>query len=213
MVPTRRAALRLAGGVFTTGVAGCISSVTDDSDSPSPPPSTDTRNVDDLLAFSAEAIAQSSAGAPARIEARVRNVGDEAIELGFGPALLFTDDADDALQWPDELLLDPDSSGVVNPDPETGENGCWRFPEDGWQDVRSVLRFREIDPGSAVEETYAVYTWGKSLPCLPAGTYTFQDRAYLESESRPLRLTLEVTINERSRLSARGRLEMDEAAT
>lgn len=151
-------------------------------------------------------VRQPSTDGPGRLEARLRNVSREPVRVGFGPTLLFTDNANDDLEWPRDLVLDPESPGVLTPEPWKAKDGCWRFPEDGTIAIQSSLDFRKIGPDEAISETYDVYTRGDSLPCLPAGQYRFQDEEYIESESRPVVLTLEVRADENHRLSVDAKL-------
>lgn len=90
----RRTFLTVTGTTSVAGLGGCVSS---DGESPSPentassteppPPSTED------LSFTARVLSQASTESPPSIKISLINNADEAVELGYGPALLFTDDS------------------------------------------------------------------------------------------------------------------------
>lgn len=54
-----------------------------------------------------------------------------AAEVGFDPALLFTDNAtSDDIDWVDALVLDPETYVGLWDDPERTEDRYWRFSTD-----------------------------------------------------------------------------------
>lgn len=185
----RRSALRVTSSAVVAAFAGCVGGATEDD-----------------LSFTAEVIAQQSASEPARVEATLSNVGSTAVEIGFGPTLLFSDNlSSDDLQWSKELVLDPQTRAGPPIEPERTEDGCWRVPGDRDRPIESSLEFRSLSPGQSVQEVYDVYTWTDASACLPEGTYRFQDKGPLGDDSRSMTLTLVLEVDSNQRLSATGR--------
>lgn len=217
---TRRAALRFSGTALCGATGGCLL-VQEDSEegtdrsresaaarSPAetdqPEATPDDRSLDGLLQFSAEVIRDSSRESPARIAAELVNTGTETVRIGTGPTLLFSDHgADDDLERADDVVIDPDS--YIGPwgEPYRTEAGCWRFPEDGSTLVQSSWERRELAPGDPFRETYRVLTRGDAVPCLPAGTYRYQDLVSGPPESREYTVTLTLEIDSQSDLTTR----------
>jgi hypothetical protein len=210
MEMTRREALQLSSGALAPGVAGCLTSPSGRSDATSttthaPEPTTTATTSptrDPQLRFAAEVLQQASPEAPARVAAHLTNTEERPVSVGYGPTLLFTDDASDELDWARDVVLVADTYTGPNDEPSEPTDGCWRFPGDGYVAIQSSLEFREIPPGESLSEQYSVYTRGRSSACLPEGTYRYQDEEYFEEESRPMILTLVVRIDENGRLSA-----------
>jgi hypothetical protein len=116
---------------------------------------------------------------------------------------LYTDNtAADQLEWADELVIDPGTDVGPWDDPEQTEDGCWRFPQGGQRAVHSLLEPRDLTTGESITESYDVYTYGDSGPCLPEGTYQFEDKGYVQEESHPMILTLVLTVDASQQLSA-----------
>lgn len=193
---TRRAVL---SGVLGVSLAGCADRT---ERMPSPTAVGPSTAAVDALAFDAEVVRQASADTPARVRATLENTGTTAAEVSYGPALLFTDNADNGLSWPRALVLDPETYVGPSAEPYQDEEGCWRFPEDGAQAVQSSLETRELAAGESVSEAYDVYT-RETGPCLPAGTYLFEDKGSLGS--RALVLGLELAVGEDGTITATGR--------
>lgn len=189
MALSRRSALRASWTVIGVGTTGCVSSV---------PIGTDPGTSVD---FTAEVLQQATTQTPGRIVARLSNTGSEEVSVGFGPALLFTDNSSEDLEWPTDLVLVPDTETGPDDEPSAPTDGCWRFPDDGYIAIQSSLEWRKIAPGQSLTERYSVYTRGDFLPCLPEGVYRFQDKGSLERESQPMVLTLVLTINGSHELS------------
>ena len=209
MVQTRRSALRLTGCLLIGTIGGCSSrasennpadSMTSES-SPEASP-TETPSTEGLPSFTGEILRQASDEAPARVKAILLNDGQSTVEMGFGPTLLYTDNAGGIHDWPQDLVIDPD--GYIGPwdDPYQSENGCWRFPEDGQTLVQSSLEWRTLDPGQSVSEEYNIYTRGDSRSCLPKGTYQFQDGGFLEREDQAVIFTLTLEVGDDRQLTA-----------
>lgn len=127
----------------------------------------------------------------------------ETVTVRFGPALLFTDDSNSSLQWAEDIVIDPKTD--VGPwDEPVNENGCWRFPEGGARLVRSSIETRGIEPDHSIGESYDIYTSGDAVPCLPEGTYLFQDP--IETGAGAVVLTLKVAIDEGQQISSTGEI-------
>lgn len=186
MKTARRSLLRLSGLVLGSSIAGCSA--------PSPIPN---------VTFSAEMVRQPSADAPARVSATLSNAGSSSVAVGFGPTLLFTDNsAADDLEWAEDLVIDPESHIGPWSDPIRTADGCWRYPEDGWQAIQSSLEYREPEPQQSIDESYDIYTAAKASSCLPTGTYRFQDKGVIRSTSQSLILTLILHVNDDQAVSA-----------
>lgn len=206
---TRRSALHASGVVLGLGIAGCARSMGDSEPTRSPTASaTETSTMTrsspqpEALEFEAHVIQQQTAEAPARVRARLVNTGPP-LRVGFGPTLLYTDNtAADELEWADELVIDPRTDVGPWDEPEQTEDGCWRFPRDGQRAVQSLLEGRDLATGEPITESYDVYTHRDSGPCLPEGTYQFEDKGYIHDESRPMILTLVLTVDANGKLSA-----------
>lgn len=211
MVPacSRRTLLQACTGLSFVGLAGCL-------DQPTPPgsptntpqfsPTQRTENLQtkiDAINFEARVTRQESSDHPARVDARLENTGPDSIDVGMGPTLLFSDPGpDDVFARPEALVIDPNSDIGPWDEPLQSEDGCWRFPKDGQQAIRSIERTPSLSPGDAITETYTVYTHGESRACLPAGTYRFTDQGFITNESNPIVLTLLLKINENNLITA-----------
>lgn len=122
----------------------------------------------------------------------------------MGPPLLFSDPGpNDHCTRPDELVIDLNSDIGPWESPMKTQDGCWRFPDDGQQAIRSITRTRVVSPGDSIIETYAVYTQGESRACFPAGTYQFIDQGFISDESNPIVLTLIFNITEPHQITAK----------
>lgn len=206
---SRRLALQLSavaiGGLF----AGCFSSPasrtkntesTNQTDSYTNSPTSTTPMIPKLK-FSSDIVQQPSTEAPAMIEASLSNLGTNPVEVGFGPALMYTDNSEE-LEWNNALIIDPETR--VGPwDNPIQTDGCWRFPEDGERPLYSTLEWRELAPQESLREQYSIYTFGSSSPCLPEGVYRYQDKGYFETESRSMIFTLVIEIDENKKLATR----------
>ena len=142
MVTSRRSALQVVG-LTVCGLAGCVSSSTDNDESQSTTSTTPTIDHQiQNLTFDAEILTQQSADTPARFEARLTNTGTESLTIGMGPALMISDTGpDEDPKWTDELVIDPDSDVGPWSEPVQTEDGCWRFPEDGNRSIQSILKY------------------------------------------------------------------------
>lgn len=195
---SRRSVLHLASIGAGMSVAGCSETPSANTKSPNPP-STESPTASPTqsvpVTFSAEVLRQATKEHPPQLRARLENQSSETVQVGFGPTLLFSDSsASDELEWDDQLVIDPET--YIGPWGEpTHSEGCWRFPEDGSRLVQSSSNWHDLSPGDSLTETYEVYTHGMSGPCLPEGTYQFQDKGYLEKEGNPLILTLSLEID------------------
>lgn len=178
----------MAGVLTSIGLAGCA-----------------TIQNAGTLSFSAQVLQQQSVDAPARVSARLENVGVIPMEVKFGPALLFTDNAADYLEWSETMVIEPGSKVGFSDNPEQTADGCWRFPDDGIIGIQSILESRLVTPGESISEEYEVYTRGEETPCLPEGTYRFQDQGYVGSRDNPFVWTLELIIDEDGELRAKAK--------
>lgn len=209
MVQTRRSALRVAGGLLMGALGGCATSPSKPgpTDSPHSTPAsvtspTTSPSRSNSLGFSGEILGQASDEAPARVEATLSNDGSTAVEVGYGPTLLFTANGSMDYDWPEDLVLDPE--GYIGPwdDPYRTDDGCWRFPEDGQRLVQSSLVWRTLDPDESLSEEYDIYTHGDSPSCLPSGIYRFQDGGFVEREGQSITFTLKLEVREDMRLAS-----------
>lgn len=142
------------------------------------------------VSFSARVTDRASADSPATVVVDLGNTGNSAVDLRYGPTLLFTDDAEE-YEWADKLVLDPGDEGVLLDEP-TLTDDCWRFPADGEVAIQSILETRTLGPGATLTETYDVYTRDGG-DCLPAGEYRYQDGVTVGSDATVvLTLTLSV---------------------
>lgn len=195
----RRSVLHLATIGVGMSVAGCSATAPTNTESPNPsstesPTASPTQSVP--VTFSAEVLRQATKENPPQLRTRLENQSSGTVRVGFGPALLFTDNAaSDELEWADQLVIDPETYVGPWDEPTRSAEGCWRFPEDGSRLVQSSLNWRDLSPSDSLTETYEIYTYGTSGPCLPEGTYQFQDKGYLEDEAHALILTLSLQID------------------
>jgi hypothetical protein len=165
---------------------------------------------------------QASAEEPARFEVRLRNVGSKTVTLGMGPTLLFSDTAaTDGLQWADAIVIGPETYIGPWEDPFRTDDGCWRYPNEGYL-VQSILEEIEVAPGDSITETYEVYTSGKTRSCLPKGRYYFQDKngfrsgllqgtANVSREARDMILTVVLQIDGEHRITVQAQKPAIEA--
>lgn len=199
----RRSVLHLAGIGVGMSVTGCSAIESTPTESPTPhstPTSTESPTTSPPqsgpVTFSAEVLRQATNEHPPQLRARLENQSSDTVRVGFGPALLFTDNvASDELEWADQLVIDPETYVGPWDEPTQSADGCWRFPEDGSRAIQSSLNWRNLSPSDSLTETYDVYTSGTSGPCLPDGTYRFQDKGNLEDEAHALILTLSLQID------------------
>lgn len=206
---TRRKALQLSSLALGSGLAGCPAMPPENTPTEGPTSDaspgaspTGTFSTENVPSFTGEILRQASDEAPARVRAILSNDGESGVEVGYGPTLLFTDNAGSINDWPEELVLDPD--GYIGPwdDPYQSEDGCWCFPKEGSRLVQSILEWRTLDPGQSVSTEYSVYTLGDSRPCLPTGTYQFQDGGSLERENQSIIFTLTLEVGADRHLTA-----------
>ena len=207
----RRSLLEALGGVAVVGTAGCISSIgsgseagserSDETAATAGDARTVTMGDTGALSFAADVAEQPSSEAPARIAARVETTGSEPVRVGLGPTLLFSDDSGD-LAWSSELVLNPDDPGVKMPGETRSIDGCWRHLADAKQPIQSILKWHTIEPNGSLRETFDVYTRGDAGPCLPEGTYRYQDEILVGNESRSVTTTLVVEVSSDRTLSA-----------
>lgn len=214
MSPSRRSVLQLSAIALSGGLAGCSTgqSGLEDNGTQTPTssptasarsPTESTRAAPDL-SLSAAIFQQPSTAMPAEVEVRLSNEGAKEVELGYGPALLFTDNsASDDLQWPENLVIDPETNVGPWKDPVRTADSCWRYPEDASRPVQSILEWRTLDAGESLSERYEVYTDSDADSCLPQGSYRFQDKGYVEKESRSMVLTLVLEVDDTHQLTAR----------
>ncbi|WP_155119380.1 hypothetical protein [Halomicrobium katesii] len=150
-----------------------------------------------VIDFSAEVASQSTSDSPASIEATLTNTASEAVEVIFGPTLLYTPESDSSrFEWSNQLILDPRTSIGPWATPVETDDGCHRFPRNGDRYVRSEVWGRTLDSGESVPEVYDVYTHGSDLPCLPAGSHRYQDEIYVGDRSNPGIITLGLRVAE-----------------
>ncbi|AQL41645.1 hypothetical protein BV210_02460 [Halorientalis sp. IM1011] len=148
---------------------------------------------------------QATEDRPTQLRTRLENQHTEPVSVSFGPALLFTDNAaSDDLEWPDQLVIDPETNIGPWGNPTQDAEGCWRFPDDQMRAVQSILQQRELAAGDSITETYSLYTFGTSGSCLPKGTYRFQDKGYLRGEDTPLLFTLAIDIDGDQQVTVNG---------
>ena len=207
----RRSLLHSSALALSLGVAGCngLSARTPETESPtetdSSTPTTTASSTptetpapttlppsSPALDFSATVLHQSSVEAPTRLEATLTNTGSTTATVGFGPALLFTDSGPE-VDWAEDVVLDPETDvGPSDYEPERDDSGCWRSPRNGRIMIESSLESRELGPEGSLSEQYDLYTRGNSLPCLPEGTYRFEDELQTESDTWILSLIVEI---------------------
>lgn len=200
--------IALSSGCLAPGSTGettnsASSAQETESDTEAQPPSDPSS-----LAVESRTLEQQSTESPARFEVSVSNQGARSIPVRFGPALLFTDNADESLNWADDLVIIPESDRVGGSKPFQTDDGCWRFPTDGYVPIQSILETRTIPPDGAITESYRVYTRGKSLRCLPPGEYKFQDKMTAGSDDQPLVLSVIVTVSEQQNVSTSAQMEL-----
>lgn len=231
MPRSRRDLLGSIGGTLLIGSSGCVSndqpkdlpraSPTDgtverrDATSTTRTPTGESDGLTPLrnpgspsnLRLTATARSRVTDGDPARIEAAVENTDDRPIEVRFGPTLLYTDNSEDFLEWADEIVLDPDTYIGPWAEPFETDDGCWRYPADGEILTQSIAERYRFEPGDSYSERYDVLTIGEDVPCLPDGTYRFQDLGYTAGEdSVDLLFTVDVTIDTQGAVSAEARI-------
>lgn len=211
---TRRSVLHFSSIALSLGASGCTAISPRESNGATAtqaksPTSVDTNSSTDSqtqtpsLRFTAKVTRQASSESPGRVTASLTNAGSTPTSIGFGPALLFTDNtSDDDLDWANDLVPVADTYTGPNETPSKPTSGCWRYPEDAHVGIKSSIDFRELLPEQSITEEYSIYTRGNSLPCLPQGTYRFQDKGYVQDRSQELILTLILTIDENQRMSA-----------
>lgn len=228
---TRRDVLRRAGSALALGLAGCsgptqdagaaTDTATGRTDRATVARSSPTQHGSPSApSMAASAVRQSARDHPARVRATVRNASAETVALRYGATLLFTDHSDHGerrdhvdhgrFAWPEALVLEP--VPYVGPwdDPVQTDDGCWRFPADGRTPVQSVLRTRTLAPGESRGVAYDVYTRGIDRPCLPEGSYRFEDAGGVRlDEWRGAVFALTVDVGPDGALSARADLTFD----
>ena len=203
---TRRSVLQLVSSGVGISIAGCSTrSSTNSPTSTSTATLTSTTTTSSMepvpVTFTAEVLRQASAENPAEIRARLESQSSDTVRIGFGPTLLYTDNtAADDLKWANQLVLEPETSIGPWDDPIQDSDGCWRFPEDGMTPVQSSFTWRDLSPSESLTETYAVYTSGDSGPCLPEGSYRFQDQGNLENDDQEVIFTLSLQIDSNQQL-------------
>lgn len=209
MINTRRGFLTTACISGFVALTGC----TGDGGSSNP---TSTSNPSTVLAFSSNVVQQPSNDSPGRIGATLENVGSKSVEVGYGATLLYYDWGSGDTAWSgDEILLDPETYVGPWSDPVQTDDGCWRSPEDGEINVEGVIDLDEIGPNEVVDEEYEVYTNDMDGPCLPAGTYQYENTIDITeatdegelSEPRQALLGLELTVDSQKELSSHGYLD------
>lgn len=217
----RREILRSTASLVTLGMAGCVSDTTEingensteftEKDSGNTTSTTINSETEDLEWSSMEAtskvVVQESADTPAEIILSLTNRGQKNVSIGFGPALLYTDDSMTSLSWSDELVLDPDTRGVNLNGSTKQETDCWWFEQNGPVVVQSSLEFHDIKKGEHLSETFSIYTKASSETCLPQGAYTFQDVCYLNSETNQGILTMTIKIESDKELTTAAKIE------
>lgn len=209
MIQTRRLVLRLIGCTLVGSIGGCSSAPPEnrpaDGTTTKPSPTTfptETSSNSDSLSFTGDVLRQASDEAPARVKAILSNRGQSSVDVGYGPTLLFTDNAGGLYDWPEDLVLKPETYIGPWDDPYQTDDGCWRFPEEGQTLVESSLEWRTLEPNQSLSEEYNIYTRGDSLPCLPQGTYRFQDGKFLEQEDESLIFTLALEVSDNKQVTA-----------
>ena len=201
----RRSYLQAVSLVGAGSLAGCSTTTSPTTETPDPATSqstespttssTETQTASTpqsiLVSFSAEVVRQTSKDAPPQLRAQLTNQSSKIVEIGLGPALMFSDDSE-PLEWADELVLDPETHVGPWSEPTQSADGCWRFPEDGTRLVQNSIEWHELSPSDSLSDTYSVYTFGNTGSCLPEGVYRFQDDVYLGNEENTLVLTLSI---------------------
>jgi len=207
----RRSLLATLGSVAVVGTTGCASSTgsesgtnsgkSDETTAASGDNQTVTMGNPRSLSFAAGVVEQPSSKAPARIEAQLENTGPEPVRVGLGPTLLTGGGGPD-LAWATNVVVIPEDPGVKVPGETRLIDGCWRLVSNEKLAYQAILEWRTIEPDGSLRETFDVYTRGDSGPCLPEGTYRYQDRIHVGNESQSVTTTLVVRISNDHTLSA-----------
>jgi hypothetical protein len=156
------------------------------------------------LSFTATVLNQASIEAPPTIEIALRNDGPEPVEIGYGPALLFSDDVG-STEWAEAIAIEPDHRGAtIGPRPQQSGD-CWSVSSDADITITSMLNLETLNSGEEVTAT--VFVYGRSDPdsdqCYPPGEYRFEDQISFYEEFT-FEIALEISIGDNGQLSARG---------
>lgn len=200
----RRTFLTVAGATSVAGLGGCVFS---DGESPSPentvsPTETSPPSTEDL-SFTASVLSQASTESPLSVGISLANTADEAVELGYGPALLFTDDSGET-EWAEAIAIEPESRGAnLSPSPE--QNGkCWSVTSDANLEITSIQNTVSLDSGAELTETVSVYARPATDECYPSGRYRFADRmSFIRTESE-FEIVLQISIGAGGQIAASG---------
>ncbi|NLV09103.1 hypothetical protein ACAH01_01030 [Halomicrobium sp. HM KBTZ05] len=192
----RRRLLHSLAGSALIGVSGCLGRP--DASNTSESPTTTAAETPSLssLSLTGAVETQSTTDHPARISLSLANRGDSAVTVHMGPTLLFTDNSSAQLEWADAIAIEPAGRGAeLSADP-VREGECWRVPDTAVPVVQSSLDAVPLGSDEPVTETYEVYTRGVSGTCLPSGQYRFEDQIYLETEDRPIVLSVVLSVTD-----------------
>lgn len=204
MTRSRRHFFRLAGCLLPVTLSGCSALDTTATDAP----------AETALDLSATVERQPSAtdADPARLGLELHNRGSKSATVRFGPTLLYTDDGG-SLDWSRRIVLQPDTDVGPWADPFRHDD-CWRFPEDENLLVQSSIESRTLEPGDSIGEHYDVLTRGRDAPCLPAGTYRYQDLGHLvRGDCSDVLFTLELSVDDDHALAATATLSLRNCPT
>lgn len=186
----RRNMIRQFGGVTFGLLAGCVG------DSQSNDENTRHSQTDDSmwpgtvvdpeqLDFSARIVGQQTADSPAAVEVELINSSSSKTTIMTGPSLLLGFGGPDSgsVDWSEELVLDPRASVGPWSTPTVTENGCYRFPTDGERLARAQAVYHELASNDSIVDTFDIYTYGEDRPCLPEGSYPYEDVVYVGQQS------------------------------
>ena len=212
----RRTLFKTMGSIPVVSVTGCLSSMGSGSSTNSTASKgsrtkanksrINTTSGPDSLSYTASIAEQQTSKSPARVKAVLENTGSEPIQVFLGPTLMFSDDSAD-LAWSNEIILDPEKSGVETPGEKQKRDGCWMYALNSEQIIQSLLQPKTIEPDSSIAETYKLYTKKGLGKCLPEGTYRYEDEISVGDESRSVLTSLILHINNNQKLSADATLE------
>lgn len=188
----------MVGLSVSGGIAGCQGRPTTN-ESSSTAKTTDSQP--DALELTADILSSASSDAPAQVEATLRHTGTTDIKIYYGPTLVFVNQSED-----ERLVLEPESRAGPWSEP-TYTNGCWRFPEDGEQDVNLIQSFETLGQGDTFTETYDVYTRSNVEACFPEGMQLFEETVTVAEDDTVVRLTLGLDI------TSEGKITVDSEAT
>lgn len=190
----RRRYLGVAGGLLPA-LSGCLGGEAAPSTATDAP--TTPAETSGPLSFDVAVGEQSAVETPATIRTTLTNTGENAVEVGTGPTLVFR--TENAFEY--GLLLYPQTNIGPNTTPDGRTDGCWRYTDERFL-VRDVREWQRLEPEGTMEELHHVYTVGTDPLCLPEGEYPFVDEVAVDDESRLLELTVTLSIDKHGRMAA-----------